>query len=192
MGSWPVSADKYRFWVQPYVPTFHTSVTLGESVGSALLIGSPWEFDVPKCAHGVPGCALVDGSWIHTVTGNIMGKYTFVTLNNHCHAPTCLSMRVYACAKGTPLEQCSATNGKLICRTDPVYGGTGNAAISGDPRFDEEGYIAIPDCFWSDKHEAYGLAPTLDLTGVPLHVVKTANATWGHYGEMAGGQPWVY
>ena len=27
--------------------------------------------------------------------------------------------------------------------------------------------------------------------GVPLHVVKMANATWGHYGEMAGGQPWV-
>ena len=25
-----------------------------------------------------------------------------------------------------------------------------------------------------------------------LHMVKTANATWGHYGEMAGGQPWVY
>ena len=30
-----------------------------------------------------------------------------------------------------------------------------------------------------------------DLTDVPLHSVKVCNATWGHYGEMAGGQPWV-
>ena len=31
----------------------------------------------------------------------------------------------------------------------------------------------------------------MNLTDVPLHIVKIANATYAHYGEMAGGQPWV-
>ena len=58
-------------------------------------------------------------------------------------------------------------------------------------RFDEAGYIAIPDCFvWGGAE--WGLEPPQQLDGVPLHIVKTCNATLGHYGEMAGGQPWVY
>ena len=96
---------------------------------------------------------------------------------------------MYACAKGTPLEKCTPAAGKLLCIERPVYGGTGHAAINGT-RFDEAGYIAIPDCFWGAAE--YGLEPPPDLTGVPLHMVKTSNATWGHYGEMAGGQPWVF
>ena len=46
------------------------------------------------------------------------------------------------------------------------------------------------DCLWGS--DEYGLEAPVDLTGVPLHVVKTSNATWGHYGEMSGGQPWVF
>ena len=103
------------------------------------------EYDVPKCAKGVAGCSYANGTWVHTVTGNYMGKHTFVSINNHCHAPMCLSMRVYACAKGTPLSECDTRSGELLCRTDPVYGGTGDPAIRGT-RFDEPGYIAIPDC----------------------------------------------
>ena len=181
---------KYRFWVQPFKEDYHKPLTLGESVGSALLIGSPWEFDVPKCAEGIPGCSKreSDGLWIHTISGSTMGKHTFVALNNHCHAPTCLSMSIYACAKGTPLEKCDTTNGKLICETKPVYGGSGDPKLHGT-RFDEEGYIAIPDCFWGDAE--YGLEPPVDVDGVPIHIVKTANASTPHYGEMAGGQPWV-
>ena len=38
---------------------------------------------------------------------------------------------------------------------------------------------------------AHGLEPPLNLTNVPLHIVKTSNATHAHYGEMSGGQPWV-
>ena len=175
---------------------------------------------MPKCAAGVPGCSLEDGTWIYTVKGTHRGKHRFVASNHHCHAPTCLSMSVYACAKGTPLEACDTKNGKLICRTVPVYGGTGHPAISGT-RFDEPGYIAIPDCFWGAAE--YGLEAPPDLTDVPLHIVKKvastdqphahlpmatpfssladcpcsiiawqANATLGHYGEMAGGQPWVF
>ncbi|KAK3243851.1 hypothetical protein CYMTET_29564 [Cymbomonas tetramitiformis] len=180
---------KYRFWVQPYDPSYHTQVKLGEREGSALLLGSPWEFDVPKCADGVPGCSLVDGSWIHTVKGSTMGRHNFVALNFHCHAPTCLSMAVYACAKGTALADCNDNVGKLLCIQRPVYGGTGHPALNGT-RFDETGYIAIPDCFWGDAE--FGLESPIDLDGVPLHMVKTANATWGHTGEMAGGQPWVF
>ena len=50
-------------------------------------------------------------------------------------------------------------------------------------------YIAIPDCFWGSGE--FGLEAPPDLQDVPLHMVKVSNATYGHYGEMAGGQPWV-
>ena len=179
---------KYRFWVQPYDAKVHTPVVLGETHGSALLLGSPWEYDVPQCADGVAGCSLVGGTWIHTITGNHMGNHKFAALNNHCHAPTCLSMSVYRCAKGSALDDCSVATGELVCETRPVYGGTGAPGIAGS-RFDEPGYIAIPDCFWGDARWGLELPP--DLTGFPLHVVKTANATNGHYGEMSGSQPWV-
>ena len=180
---------KYRFWVQPYQEGYHTKLKLGERLDAALLIGSPWEYDVPVCRKGVAGCSLVNGTWIHTVVGWRMGKTHFAALNFHCHAPTCLSMAVYACAKGTNLTDCNATTGKLLCMQRPVYGGSGNPAIDGS-RFDEIGYIAIPDCFWGSAE--HGLEPPPDLNDVPLHMVKTSNATWGHYGEMAGGQPWSF
>lgn len=177
---------KYRFWVQPYSPKYHKTLALGSDAW--ILLGSPWEYDVPKCAPGVPGCSIVDGTWIHTINGSHMGRHKFVTLNNHCHAPTCLSMSVYACPKGTALPDCSTTNGKLVCETRPVYGGTGHPDIAGT-RFDEAGYIAIAECMWGASE--YGLEAPPDLDGVPLHVVKRSNATDPHYGEMAGGQPWV-
>ena len=53
----------------------------------------------------------------------------------------------------------------------------------------EPGYIAIADCMWGNAE--YGLEPPVEMEGLPLHLVKVSNATNGHYGEMAGGQPWV-
>ena len=136
---------------------------------------------MPRCAPGVPGCARdARGMWVHTITGNTLGQKTFVALNNHCHAPTCLSMSIYACSKGTPLDACDARVGRLVCRTAPVYGGTGDPSLAGT-RFDEPGYLYIPDCLWGGGQ--YGLEAAVDLEGVPLHVVKRANATLGHYGE---------
>ena len=105
-----------------------------------------------------------------------------------CHAPTCLQIDLYTCDKGTALDKCNATTGKLACRVKPVYGDAGNPAIH-NTRFSEPGFIAIPDCFWGKAEN--GLEPPLNLTDVPLHVVKKCNATEGHYGEMSGGQPWV-
>ena len=95
---------------------------------------------------------------------------------------------MYTCDKGTALDKCNATTGKLACRVKPVYGDAGNPAIH-NTRFSEPGFIAIPDCFWGKAEN--GLEPPLNLTDVPLHVVKKCNATEGHYGEMSGGQPWV-
>ena len=138
------------------------------------MIGSPYEYDVPLCAEGVPGCALVDGTWIHTISGNTYGSGTYTMLNFHCHAPTCIAMSVYACEPGTALQDCNTTNGKLLCEQRPVYGGAGDPRLNGT-QFDEAGYIAIPDCFWGSSEE--GLEAPLNLTGVPLHMVKTANAT---------------
>ena len=88
----PLSARalRWRFWVQPYDPSYHTALTLGESVGSAILLGSPWEYDVPKCGQGVPGCSWECGTvspgctWVHTVTGSHMGQHTFVAFNPQC------------------------------------------------------------------------------------------------------------
>ena len=186
---------KMRFWVQPYDASYHTPLTLGEAAGThypnaALLLGSPWEYDVPKCDATIPGCEQdASGMWVHTISGNAFGHQRFAALNNHCHAPTCISMAVYACKKGTPLANCNPSVGTLVCRTTPVYGGTGHPALKGT-RFDEPGYIAIPDCFWGGRE--YGLMPPPNLDGLPLHIVKTANATLGHYGDMAGAQPWVF
>lgn len=59
-----------------------------------------------------------------------------------------------------------------------------NAHVTG--RFNEAGYIAIPDCLWGSAE--HGLEAPRNLTGVPLFILKTANATRAHYGEMAGGQ----
>eukprot|EP00931_Biecheleriopsis_adriatica_P115974 TRINITY_DN91702_c0_g1_i1.p1 TRINITY_DN91702_c0_g1~~TRINITY_DN91702_c0_g1_i1.p1 ORF type:complete len:642 (-),score=85.73 TRINITY_DN91702_c0_g1_i1:25-1950(-) len=175
---------KYRFWVQPYKEAYHKRV---ERSSNELLIGSPWEYDVPACDLGVPGCELVDGQWTHTVKGSMLGKQNFVHLNSHCHAPTCLSTKIYVCPKGTMLQDCNATTGKLVCDSRPVNGGTGNPLISGT-RFDEPGYIALADCLWGST--AFGLEEPLDVDGMPLHIVKTTNATSGHYGEMSGTRTW--
>jgi len=174
--------------VQPYNEQAVTPVSRS---GHELLIGSPWEYDVPQCGHGVAGCTQeADGQWVHTIAGSMMGpSISVVHLNSHCHAPTCLSTAVYACAKGTPLADCNATVGTLVCETRPVYGGTGAPALSGG-RFDEPGYIALADCLWGSA--AYGLEAPVDLEDVPLHVVKRANATTYHYGEMSGTRTWGF
>jgi len=186
---------KYRFWVQPYTEGYHTPVEYGG--GNGFYIGSPYEYDVPKCDKTVPGCTFVDGSWIHTIRGSKYGGASMASLNFHCHAPTCLNMSIWACPSGTSLDDCAnatswaeaeAKGYKLICNQKPVYGGSGNKALNGT-KFDEAGYIAIPDCFWGSREQ--GLEPPLDIKGVPIFILKTANATNGHYGEMSGGQPFI-
>lgn len=78
-------------------------------------IASPVEYDVPKCGEGIMGCSLVNGTWllvqsdrsvemlprIHTIHGTFTGQGRIAAAHFHCHAPTCLSMRLYRCPKGT-------------------------------------------------------------------------------------------
>ena len=134
-------------------------------------IASPVEYDVPKCADGVAGCSRgADGTWVHTIRGTYeawVGAGTqgkLVAAHFHCHAPTCLSISLYSCA---PNSTTTCLDKRLMCREAPLYGGTGSLDLK---RFDEPGYIAIPDCFWGDAR--WGLEPPPDLTGYPLHVSR--------------------
>lgn len=149
---------KFRFWYQDYNASYHRNVkrtTWG--------IASPVEYDVPKCAANVEGCALVNGTWIHTITGTFQGNGKLVAAHFHCHAPTCLSVSLYR-----------NDTGELLCREVPVYG------------LNEPGFISQPPCLWgSETPESFGLETPPDVNGVALHAIKTSNATHGHHGEMA-------
>ena len=62
----------------PYNESYHTPVTYG--FGTELLLGSPYEYDVPATAVPTPaGCSFdtVTHTWVHTVTGNTMGQHHF-------------------------------------------------------------------------------------------------------------------
>ena len=74
------------------------------------------------------------------------------------------------------------TTGELLCREIPMYGGNNNF----EPRFDEPGYLTIPPCLFGDEND--GLSPPILVTGRTLKVIKEANSTYGHHGEMSWSQ----
>ncbi|KAK3262691.1 hypothetical protein CYMTET_28467 [Cymbomonas tetramitiformis] len=172
---------KFRFWVQPYNPAYHTYVkrtTWG--------IASPVEYDVPRCHANIEGCAQSDdGNWVHTITGTFKGGGHLVAAHFHCHAPTCLSVALYKCGSST--DACNSKTGTLLCRENPVYGGEGKVD---NKNMDEPGFILQPPCLWGAPEQ--GLEPPPDVDGIFLHAVKTANATYGHHGEMAWLQMYYY
>ena len=131
---------------------------------------------MPKCAEGVAGCSRdADGTWVHTITATLKVKGRPVVAHFHCHAPTCLSMAAYR-----------NDTGELLCIERPVYGGTHRID---QRRFDERGFILQPPCLWGGRE--FGLEPPPDLDGLTLHLVKRANATYGHHGEMAHAQMYM-
>lgn len=73
--------------------------------------------------------------------------------------------------------------GEVYCRSEPLYGSSPKIE---DPKFREAGFIAVPPCLFGDAE--YGLDAPPDLDGVMLFITKTANATYGHHGEMAHSQ----
>ncbi|CAJ1420413.1 unnamed protein product [Effrenium voratum] len=167
---------KFRFWVEEYNKSYHTSLrraTWG--------IASPVEYDVPKCDHQVKGCSLVNGSWIHTISGTYEGEGILSAAHFHCHAPTCLSMAMYRCPPKTKV--CDASSGELLCEQRPVYGNNSD-------RFSEPGYIFQPPCLWGSPE--FGLAPPPSVGGYVLGTVKTSNASYGHHGEMAWQQMYIF
>jgi len=170
---------KFRFWFQEYNASYHQDVqraTWG--------IASPVEYDVPRCGEGIQGCSKQDdGTWIHTITGTFAGGGRLVAAHFHCHAPSCLSISMYRCPKGTKV--CNASTGTLLCREEPVYGGVGKVDL---PRFDEPGFILQPPCLWGSAEFGLEEPPDTDGGRYVLGSVKTSNATYGHHGEMAWQQ----
>ena len=168
---------KYRVWFQEYraaaaspppsAPPHLNVVRQDWGIGAD---HDHAEYDVPRCRPGTPRARCT-----HTATGTWMpvppgGQDMFMVLSHHhCHAPTCLR-----------LEMWNNDTGRLLCRQEPLYGGTG--AID-PPAFDEPGYIAMPPCMWGAR--AHGLEPPPKMNGVTIRVVSVTNATWGHHGEMA-------
>merc|ERR1712048_1228439 len=139
-------------------------------------IGSPVEYDVPKCDKDTQGCAKdAHGNWRHTIHGTYQGDGQLVAAHFHCHAPTCISMKMYTDWNGT--------DGTVLCEERPVYGGTGKIE---EPRFDEPGFILQPPCLWGS--EEHGLQTPPDVHGKTLHTVKESWANAGHHGEMAWQQ----
>ena len=67
----------------------------------------------------------------------------------------------------------------LLCRQEPIYGGTGHLDLE---KFDEPGYLLQPPCLWGD---APGLEPMPLASGVTFTVRAITNSTYGHHGEMA-------
>ena len=184
---WPtqplVYYKKYRVWFQEYAsppaaPPSHINI-IRQDWG----VGADYdhaEYDVMQCAKGTPPAQCkrtVSGAWRPLPPAATPADERYLVLvHHHCHAPTCLRVELW-----------NNDTGSLLCAQEPLYGGVGHASLRD---FDEPGYIAIPDCFWGGAEN--GLEPPPDLTGVPLHVVKTANATLGHYGEMSGTRTWGY
>jgi hypothetical protein len=137
---------KFRFWYQEYTPpTKEVAATDTAPVVKATNashvnvhrttwgIGSPVEYDVPKCNKDVLGCTQQpDGNWIHTIRGNFKGHGKLVAAHFHCHAPTCLKMTMY-----------NNKTGEVICEERPIYGGSGKIP---EERYDEPGYILQPPC----------------------------------------------
>ena len=172
---------KFRFWVQEYNASYHTQVSR-----TTWGIASPVEYDVPKCGPNVKGCSRHPNGvdWIHTIKGTYEGHGSLVAAHFHCHAPTCLSVKMYR-----------NDTGELLCEERPIYGGT--ASQDPNPHMDEPGFIAVPPCLWASPNggdpSLFGLEASPDLgSGTMLHSVKTANATDGHHGEMAWQQMYFH
>ena len=183
-----------RFYFQPHDARKHEPVWRWGFSGSP---GSD-EYDIPKCAAGTAQHRSASIRSSRTSSRRTLraarprasrrdrrgttstrrackpGSVGFkpVHLGGHRHAPACLSMELY-----------NDDTGELGCRHVPTYG-TKVAGATGDHRFDEKGYLALPPCVWGSA--AQGLPePPLLLWETRLRSVKRVNNTYAHTGEMA-------
>jgi len=122
------------------------------------------------CPHGA------DCECVHTITYHwTMSNARMLYAGGHCHAPSCIDIRLYRNDTGTP---------KLICRQASKYG-QGDVAHD---KYDEAGYVVLPPCLWGTAAE--GLQPPSWLpANTPMFSIKrNRNTHTGHYGEMASWQ----
>jgi hypothetical protein len=184
---------KFRVYFQEYEPSHHKQI---QRVDWCIGSHEGCEYDVPQCAENLAnpqcrgggngqGCKLCN----HTITGTwapvaAQGPPVYLAaIHHHCHAPTCLYMETY-----------NNATGELLCRTQPVYGGTrgyvNDTIRNGVAVFDEPGYIASPPCMWGRPED--GLAPPPKMNGVTIFVKAVTNSTYGHHGEMAISQAMLH
>ena len=156
----------HRFYFQPYDAARHVIARPRQVWAIGAFIG---EYDVPQCA---PGTAVKDCK--HEIWGVVKAggdNLHLAAAHFHCHAPTCLAMEIW-----------NNETGELICRQEPVYGGTGAIA---EKKFDEVGYIAQPPCLWG---QGQGLAPMPLVSGINFLIKAITNSTYGvrKEGESSG------
>lgn len=110
----------------------------------------------------------------HTISLHLnISEERLIYAGGHCHAPSCIDIRLYRNDTGTP---------QLLCEQTTKYG-TGDV---GNDRFDEAGFVALPPCLW----EGDGLdpAPWLPANTPVISVKRNRNTRLGHFGEMASWQ----
>ena len=98
----------------------------------------------------------------------VLVALTRAGVRRSCHAPTCLAMEIW-----------NNRTGELVCRQEPIYGGTGKIDLE---KFDEPGYILQPPCLWGEDP---ALEPMPLASGVPFMIKAITNSTYNHHGEMA-------
>lgn len=94
----------------------------------------------------------------------------FLHISPHCHTPDCISM-----------EMINADTNETICKIEPIYG-------ENDDLMNEAGYVnGIPPCIWGYKEKGLRKPPIVSLD-TNITVIKKANATSAHYGQMGHWQ----
>jgi hypothetical protein len=162
--------QKYRWYFQEYKQGHHI-VSMPRQCWGIAAAGGHAEYDVPKAPKGTPVEQAKYHIWgVVTPTGTWMGSSDLhlAAIHFHCHAAACLAMEVW-----------NNQTGELLCRQEPVYGGTGQIDLS---KYDEAGYILQPPCLWGNHT---GLEPMPRVSGVPLLIKAITNSSYGHHGEMA-------
>jgi len=176
---------KYRFYFEEYASQ-HNTFRIWWSTEARNN-----EYDVPKssancldpatpkedCEHvirsvfrGVDMLSLSSGCMMQgdiNACGNVTrikedgGLFQLVYAGPHCHAPACASMELW-----------NEDTGELLCAVEPVYGKGAMCEMS------------LPPCVWGSAAEGLKPPPILHLDS-NLTVVKRANNTNGHWGNMA-------
>merc|ERR1712039_947050 len=90
------------------------------------------------------------------------GRFQLIYAGPHCHAPACAAMELW-----------NTDTGELLCDVKPTYGDD-----------DVECEMSLPPCVWGSPAEGLKPLPVLHLDS-NLTIVKYANSTNGHWGNMA-------
>eukprot|EP01063_Lacrimia_lanifica_P013698 TRINITY_DN20314_c0_g1_i1.p1 TRINITY_DN20314_c0_g1~~TRINITY_DN20314_c0_g1_i1.p1 ORF type:complete len:742 (+),score=233.77 TRINITY_DN20314_c0_g1_i1:50-2227(+) len=94
------------------------------------------------------------------------GQIELFMAAHHCHAPNCVRQELW-----------NKDTGTLLCRVEPVIGGSGDA-------YNEDGYLYTPPCAWSHEDPALPAPPALGMN-TTLQMISIYNSTYNHPAQMA-------